>query len=99
MELLRQVGQCLHDALHVYNHDLDSARQDGQLLMQEVTRRGHPLAHQRFVAGAADTCQSDPLSTLLLGISQELRILNSSQNHLRQRRLVAVDNNVDFVLL
>ena len=70
VEVLGQVGQRLHDALHVDDHRFYRAGDDGQFLVQEVAGRGNALAHQCLVAGAADPGQRDALGAFLLGVLQ-----------------------------
>ena len=92
-------GQGLHDALHVDDHRLDRAGQDGQLLVQEVAGRRDAVAHQDLVGGAADAGQVDALGALALGLGDQLGVARRRDHHRRQRRLVAVDDDVDLVVL
>ncbi len=99
VEVLGQVAQRLHDALHVHDHGLDRAGDDRQLLVQEVAGRWDAVAHQDLVRRAADAGQVDALGALGLGVGDQLGILGSDHDHLRQGRLVAVDDDVDLVVL
>ena len=99
VEVAGQVGQRLHDALHVHHHGLDRAGENRQLLVQEVAGRGNALAHERLVGGAADACHVDALGALAFGIGNQLRLVDGDDQHLRERRLVAVDDDVDLVVL
>ena len=46
--------QALHDALHVDDHRLDGAGEDGQLLLEHVAGRGNAFAHNDLVGRAAE---------------------------------------------
>ena len=67
---LRQAG---HAALHVGDHHLDRAGDDGQFLLQEVAGDRDAVADQDFVGGAADAGQGDALGAGGLGLGEDLR--------------------------
>ena len=99
MEVAGQGRQRLHDALHVHHHRLHRAGEDRQLLVQEVARRRDALAHQRLVGGAADARHVEAGRTLAPGVGDQFGVVDRSHQHLRQRRFVAVDDDVDLVVL
>ena len=59
---------------------------------------GRPLPHQDLVCRAADPADQDPLRPLLLGQFDQLGIAARRHDHLREGRLVAVDDDVHLVL-
>ena len=70
---------------------------DDQLLVQEVAGRRDAVAHQDLVAGAADAGEVDALGAGRLGLGDELGVAGGLDQHGRERRLVAVDDDVDLV--
>ena len=65
---LGHVGQGLHLALHVHDHGVHRAGDDGHLLLQVVAGHGDAVAHQDLVGGAAHAGQLDALGALVLGV-------------------------------
>jgi len=57
------------------------------------------LPHQGLVAGAADAGQVDAFGALLPGVLQQFGVAGGGQDHLGQRRLVPVHDDVDLVRL
>ena len=99
VEALGERPERLHDALHVDDHGLDGAGEHGELLVQEVAGRRDAVAHEDLVAGAADAGEVDALRAGRLGLGDELGVARGLDQHRRQRRLVAVDDDVDLVVL
>ena len=99
VEALGERPERLHDALHVDDHDLDRAGEHGELLVQEVAGGRDAVAHQDLVAGAADAGEVDALRAGRLGLGDELGVARGLDQHGRERRLVAVDDDVDLVVL
>ena len=97
MEALRQRSQGLHDALHVDDHRLDGAGEHGELLVEEVARRRDAVAHEDLVARAADAGEVDALGALRLRLGDQLGVAGRVDEHRREGRLVAVDDDVDLV--
>jgi len=93
------VGQVLEHALDIDHHGVHRAGDDRQLLLQEGARRRHAVALQDFVGRAADAAQLDAFGALLLGVFEHLRRLGRGHDHLREDRLVAVDDDVDVIFL
>ena len=67
--------------------------------LRKLPAEGMPWRIKRLVGGAADAAQVDALGALALGILDQLRILDGGDDHLGERRLVAVDDDVDLVRL
>ena len=99
VETLGERPERLHDALHVDDHDLDRAGEHGQLLVEEVAGGRDAVAHEDLVAGAADAGEVDALRAGRLGLGDELGVARGLDQHGRQRRLVAVDDDVDLIRL
>ena len=99
VETAGQFWKCREDALDVYDHGLYRAGDDRELLLQKVAGYGDAVAHQHLVACAAHAGHGDALCPLLSGQFDHLWILARRHNHLRQGRLVAMDDDVDFVFL
>ena len=93
------VPQGGHDALVVHHHGLHRAGDQGQLLDQVVAGHGDALAHQHFVARAAQARQVDALGPQFLGPVEQLRVLGGLGHHLRHQGVVAVEDDVHLVLL
>ncbi len=96
---LGDIGQGLHFALHVHDHGIHRAGDDGQFLLQVVARHRNAVAHQDLVGGAAHPGQLDALGAFVLGILDHFRFLGGHIDHLRQQGLMAVDDDVDMVFL
>ncbi len=88
----------MHDALHVHDYRLDRTGEQGQFLAEEIAGHRHPLAHQDLVGSTADTAQVDADRALRSGIFNQFRVLSRRNNHLRERRLVTVDDYIDLLL-
>ena len=58
----------LHDALHVDDHGLDGAGEDGQLLVQEVAGRRDAVAHEDLVAVQQMPARLMPSAPACLGL-------------------------------
>ncbi len=97
LELLGQGNQSLHDTLDVNDHGVRSTGEDSQLLVEEIAGQRDTLSHQKLIGRATDTSHIDPFGPLRLGVLDNLWILNSGQDHLREGRLVAVDDDVDLI--
>ena len=99
VEALGEGSQCGEDALHVYNNGFAGAGENHVLLAQEVTGHGDAVTHGHFVGGAAHAGNGDALGANALGQSDHLRIVGVVNDHFRQGGIVAVNNDVDIVLL
>ncbi len=99
VELLRHRGQTLEHALDVDDHQFDGAGQERQLLVEAVACRRNAAAHPDLVGGTADAAQRDPVGALALGVFDHLRVLRCVDDQLGERRLVAVDDDVDLIVL
>ena len=97
VEVLGQVLQSRHPALHVDRHEVYSTGHDSQLLVQEAARGRDAVAHENLVGGAAQAGNLYALGACLLGLGDELRVTRGLGDHLREDRLVAVDHDVDLV--
>ena len=99
MEALAQGAQGGEDALHIHHNRLHSAGEDRVLLLEEVA--GHPdaVAHGHLVGGAAHAGHVDPLGAHLLGHGDHLGLLGPLHDHLGEGRIMAMDDDVDHVLL
>lgn len=76
-----------------------SACSHDQLLAQEVACYRDALAHQGLVGGAAYPRQIDSLCSLLPGQRDQLRIGCCGDDHLREKGLVAVDDDIHLLRL
>ena len=99
MEALAQGAQSGEDALHVHDNGLAGAGQNHVLLIQEVTGHGDAVTHGDFVGGAAHTGNGDALGAHGLGISDHLGVVGIVNDHFGQAGIMAVNNDVDIVLL
>ena len=70
---------------------------DGQFLHQVVACHRDALAHQDFISRAAHPCEVDAFCTFLLSQFEQFRVLRGNNNHFREHRIVAVQDNVDMV--
>ena len=98
VEALGQGAEGGEDALHVHDDGLAGAGQHHVLLLEEVAGHGDAVAHGDFVGGAAHAGDVDALRAHFLGQGHHLGVLGVEHDHLRQRRIVAVDDDVDHVL-
>ena len=62
-----------------------------------VAGHGDALAHQHFVAGAAQSGQTDAGRAFFFGQGDEFRGLRGGDDHFGQHRVVAVQQDVDLV--
>ena len=99
VEALAEGAQSGEDALHVHHDGLAGAGEDHVLLLEEVAGHGDAVAHGHLVGGAAHAADVDALGALLLGQSDHLGVLGIENDHLRERGVVAVNHDVDHVLL
>ena len=99
VEALRQGPQSGEDALNIHHDGLAGPGEDHVLLLEEVAGHGDAVAHGHLVGGAAHAADVDALGALLLGESQHLGILGVQHDHLGQRGIVAVNDDVHHVLL
>ena len=99
MEALAQGAQCREDALHVHHDGLAGTGQHHVLLTQEVTGHGDAVTHGDLVAGAAHTSHSDALGAVFLGVGDHLGIIGVEHDHLGQGGIVAVNDDIDVILL
>ena len=99
VEALGQGAEGGEDALHVHHDGLAGAGQHHVLLLEEVAGHGDAVAHGHLVGGAAHAGDVDALRAHLLGQGHHLGVLRVEHDHLGQRRVVAVDDDVDHVLL
>ena len=98
MEALGQRAQCRENALYVHHDGLAGAGQHHVLLAQEVAGHGDAVTHGDLVAGAADAGHGDALGAVFLGVGDHLRVVGIEHDHLGQRGIVAVDDNIDVTL-
>ncbi|KUG28792.1 hypothetical protein ASZ90_001344 [hydrocarbon metagenome] len=89
--------QAGHDALVVHHHDLHGPGDDGQFGHEVVSGHGDALAHEQFVARAAQPGQVDPGGPGGLGLGQKRRVAHGGQDHLRDDGAVAVHQDVHVV--
>ena len=64
-----------------------------------VAGHGETVTHHQFIARAADSDQIDAASALFFGQFQQLRRIAGGDDGLGYDGVVAVDDNVYFVLL
>ena len=88
----------LHDALYIHHHSVHRPGDYSQLLLQEIAGNGHSMPHQYLVGGAAHTGEVYPFRPLGLGQLYHLRFLSGGDNHLREQRLMSMNDNIDLVL-
>ena len=69
------------------------------LLAQEVTGHGNAVTHGNLVGGTADTGDVDALGTDALCQSNHLGVVCVVNNHFGQAGIMAMNNDVDHVLL
>ena len=99
MEALAQGAQCGEDALHVHHDGFAGAGQHHVLLIQEVAGHGDAVTHGDLVAGTADAGHGDALGAVFLGVGDHLGVVGVEHDHLGQRGIVAVNDDIDVVLL
>ena len=98
VEALGQGAEGREDALHVHDDGLAGAGQHHVLLLQEVAGHGDAVAHGHLVGGAANARHVDALGAHFLGQGHHLGVLGVEHDHLGQRRIMAVHDDVDHVL-
>ena len=84
VEALGRLGHGRHDALVIDHHHLHRAGDDAQLLHQVVAGHRDALAHQHFIAGAAQPGQVDALGALRLRQRRAARDLARQQRSPRE---------------
>ena len=99
MEALGEGAQSGEDTLDVHDDGFAGAGEDHVLLLQEVTGHRDAVAHCHFVGGAADAADVDALGAVALGQGDHFGVLGIEHDHLREGGVVAVDDDVDHVLL
>ena len=99
MEAASERAERGHDALHIHNHGIHGSCGHGQLLLQEVSGHRHAVAHEDLVSRAAHSGHVDAHGALLFGQLHQFRIYRRRHNHLRQKRLMAMHNDVDLIWL
>ena len=99
VEALAQGAQSGEDALHVHHDGFAGAGENYVLLVQEVARHGDAVTHGHFVGGAAHAGNGDALGAQALGVGDHLGIVGVVDDHLGQGGIMAVDHDVDVVLL
>ena len=98
VEAVLQLGDRREDALYVDQQHVHDTGYDGQLLLQEVARNRHAVTHEDLVGRATDAGQVDTFGTGGLGFGKDFGVSRSGHDHVGERRLVAVDNDVHLVL-
>ena len=99
MEALRERAEGREDALHIDDDGFACARKDNVLLRQEVAGHRDAVAHGDLVRGAADAADVDALRADALGKRDHFGIIGIVNDHLGQGGIVAVDDDVDHILL
>ena len=99
MEALRERAEGREDALHIDDDGFACARKDNVLLRQEVAGHRDAVAHGDLVCGAADAADVDALRADALGKRDHFGIIGIIDDHLGQGGIVAVDDDVDHILL
>ena len=92
------IRQTRHYALNVHNHHFDGAGDDRQFLLKEVAGHLDAAAHQDFIGGTAEPGQIDAFGSGFGGIFPDFRIVYGGSQHFRQRGLMAMHDNVYFLL-
>ena len=83
--------------LDVYGHELHCAGDEGQLLLEEVSRTGNAVPHEDLVRAAAHAGKVDTLCPDFFGEPLYLRVTARGNEKLRKERLVAVNHHVHFI--
>jgi hypothetical protein len=99
VEAFAQVAQGRHDALHIHDHGVHGAGDDGQLLLHEISGQGNAVAHDDSLPVQHMPTTLMPLAPAASARGHQRRIAGRSQDHLRQHRLVPMGHDVDMVFL
>ena len=99
MEALAQGAQGGEDALNVHDNGFAGAGENHILLVQEVAGHGDAVAHGHLIGGAAHAGDGDALGAHGLGIGNHFGIVGVVDHHFGQGGVMAVDDDVDVVLL
>ena len=91
------IGEARHAALHIDKHHFHRARHDGEFLLGEVSGHGNAVPHEYLVRRAADAGQGDPRCAGLFRICLHCGIACGDGQHLRQFRLMAMDDDIDRI--
>ena len=91
------IGEARHAALHIDKHHFHSARHDGEFLLEEASRHGDAVPHEYLVCRAADPGEGDPCGAGLFRIGLHGGIARGDGKHLRQFRLMAMDDYIDRI--
>ena len=86
--------QAGHDALVINNNGFNSTCNNCQFRHEMIPCHWHTLAHKQLITSAAEAGQVDPLGARRLGVLDDLGVLRRRDDHLAERRLVAVHYNV-----
>ena len=89
--------QARHDTLIIDHNQFNRTGHDGELSHQMVSGHGNSLAHHHLIAGTTEACQINSGGTTLLCKSNQFRLIYSLKNHLGDKRVVAMHQNVHMI--